>query len=69
MGRAGLVKGVTSKCIYAAGVLNLGIDFNADFSNELSSSISKSSCKPNQNLAELPKYFEKRKAVSAVILR
>lgn len=54
---------------YAAGVLNLGIASRVVLSSRFSSSRSKSACKPSQNFAELPKYFEKRKAVSAVILR
>ena len=45
------------------------IDFSKEPFANVSSSISKSSCKPSQNLAEFPKYLLNLKAVSAVILR
>ncbi len=67
-GRLHVAQLLQSRC-YAAEMLNLGIEAKADLSAWFSSSMSKSSCNPSQNLAELPKYLENRKAVSAVTLR
>ena len=54
---------------YATLVFNAFIDFRIKPFVDISSSISKSSCKPSQNFAEFPKYLLNLKAVSAVILR
>jgi hypothetical protein len=53
----------------ATFIVNAFIDLNNKPFVAISSSISKSSCNPSQNLAELPKYLLNLKAVSAVILR
>jgi hypothetical protein len=54
---------------YAAFPANLRIELSVSFKRRDSSSISKSSCSPSQNLADTPKYFERRSAVSAVTAR
>lgn len=45
------------------------VDFKTVSFAMLCCSISKSSCRPSQNLAEFPKYLLRRNTVSAVILR
>ena len=55
--------------LYATLAFNALIDFNIAPFVDISSSIAKSSCKPSQNFAELPKYLLSLNAVSVVILR